>query len=84
VGLNNQKGVSHVVDHSGDTDNSVGVGSGKQLHDGRFCSFSAGDCHNCYNSPGYPRPQILTVLTLAKKHVEFPCVRRAGKLFLLL
>ena len=47
VGMNNQKGRSHVVDDCCNTHNSMAVGIGDRLYDGLFYSYPAGHCHYC-------------------------------------
>jgi len=66
VGINNQKGESHVVDNCCNTDHSVVAGTGEQLHDGRFNSHPAGHCHHCFDFRVHRGTQVLTVRTQIK------------------
>ena len=49
VGMNSQKGGSHVVDNCRNNDHSLVAGAGEQLHDGRSDSHPAGNCHHCFD-----------------------------------
>jgi hypothetical protein len=48
--LTTRKEDHHVMDNCFDTDRSVVIGAGEQLHIGRVHSHPVGDCHYCFDS----------------------------------
>ena len=58
------------MDHSGDTDYSVVIGTGEQLHVRRFYSHSAGHCDYRSDSRVYLGTQILTMAEQSKKQTH--------------
>jgi hypothetical protein len=62
-GQDSRKGGSHVVDHSGNTDYSVVIGTGEQLHARRIYPYSACHCDYCCDCRIYFRTKGLTVAT---------------------
>lgn len=58
------------MDHSGDTDYSVAIGTGEQLHVRRFYPYSAGHSDYCCDCRVYLGTQILTVAEQTKKQTD--------------
>ena len=77
VGMNNQKGRSHVVDDCCNTHNSMAVGIGDRLYDGLFYSYPAGHCHrHCFGQShsGAEAPLERDILTTQKAFKRIICM----------
>jgi hypothetical protein len=58
--VNKPKGGLYVVDNRFDTDNSVGAGTGEQLHNGRVDSRPSGNCNHSGAAQRYSGTQRVT------------------------
>ena len=74
--LNGVKGGRYVVDDCSNTDNSVGAGTGEQLHDGRVDSRPAGNCYCRDSAQRYPGAQRVACRRLST-HTGVTAERRS-------